>query len=113
MIRTDDWHTQAIEELQTLLMPSNDVIAFALFGSALPSNDKFDVWSDLDCLLVVKDETYSQFYPATEWLEAFGELYTHQQSETFFYGTLRTCFIDFRRLDIVVTTPSRLNRLAE
>ena len=113
MIQTDDWHTQAIEGLQTLLMPSDNVIAFALFGSALPSNDKFDVWSDLDCLLIVKDETYSQFYPATEWLESFGELYTHQQSETIFYGTLRTCFVDFRRLDIVVTTPSRLNRLAE
>lgn len=113
MIRTDDWHTQAIEELQTIVMSSNDVIAFALFGSALPSSDRFDLWSDLDCLLAVKDEAYSQFYPATEWLRPFGELYTYQQSENIFHGMLRTCFVDFRRLDVVVTTPSRLNRLAD
>jgi hypothetical protein len=113
MIRTDNWHIQAIEELQTLLMPRDDVIAFALFGSALSSNDAFNSWSDLDCLLAVKDEAYSRFFPVTEWLEPFGNLYTHQQSETIFYGTLRTCFVDFRRLDIVVTTPSRLNRLSE
>src|SRR5687767_9362760 len=58
MIRTDNWHIQAIEELQTLLMPRDDAIAFALFGSALRSSDAFNSWSDLDCLLAVKDEAY-------------------------------------------------------
>jgi hypothetical protein len=111
MIRTDDWRTPVIEELQALLMPNDDVIAVALFGSALAPNDRFDSWSDLDCLVTVKDEAYSQFYPSTEWLRPIGEVFTHERSETRFHGTLRTCFVDFRRLDIVVTTPSRLSQL--
>ena len=113
MIRTDAWHVQAIEELQTMLMSSDDVVALALFGSALQSSSQFDLWSDLDCLLVVKDDTYSQFYPATEWLKSFGELYALQQSENAFRSTTRACFVDFRRLDIVITTQSKLGRLAE
>jgi predicted nucleotidyltransferase len=111
MIRTDDWQTQAIKELQTLLTQNDKVIAFAVFGSVLHPHEKLDTWSDLDCLLVVNEEAYSQFYPAKGWLEPFGELYTQQQSETMFYGTLRACFVDFRRLDILVTIPSNLIQL--
>ena len=113
MIRTDAWHVQAIEELQIILTPNDDVLALALFGSALQSSSQFDLWSDLDCLLVVKDDTYSQFYPATEWLRPFGKLHALQQSENVFHSTTRACFVDFRRLDIVITTQSKLGRLAE
>jgi hypothetical protein len=113
MIRTDAWHEQAIEELQTILMPNDDVLALVLFGSALQSSSQFDLWSDLDWLLVVKDDAYSQFYPTTEWLSSFGKLYAFQQSENAFRGTTRACFMDLRRFDIVITTPSKLDRLAE
>jgi hypothetical protein len=113
VIRTDAWQTQAIEEFRTLLEPSKDVLALALFGSALKSNGQFDLWSDLDCLLVVRDDAFSQYYPSTGWLRTFGELYASQQSENGFHGTTRVCFADFRRLDVVITTQSQLERLPE
>lgn len=113
MIRTDAWHVQAIEELQTILTSNDDVLAFALFGSSQQSSSQFDLWSDLDCLLVVKDEAYAQFYPATTWLRPFGELQALQQFENAFLSTTRACFVDFRRLDIIITTQSKLERLAE
>jgi hypothetical protein len=113
MIRTDPWQEQAIEELQTLLGSREDVMALALFGSAQPSQREFDAWSDLDFLVVVRDEAYALFFPATDWLRPLGALFTHQHSESTFHGTLRVCFADFRRLDILVTCPSRLDHLSE
>jgi len=113
MIRTDAWHVGTIEELQTILTSNDDVLAFALFGSSLQPSSQFDLWSDLDCLLVVKDNAYSQFYPSTTWLRSFGELYALQQFENDFHSTTRACFVDFRRLDIVISTQSKLEQLAE
>jgi len=113
MIRMDAWQAQSIEELQTLLMSSKDVLALALFGSALKTNDQFDIWSDLDCLLVVTDDALSQYYPSLEWLSTLGKLHAHQQSDNVFHGTTRVCFTDFRRLDFLITTQSKLDRLPE
>lgn len=113
MIRTDSWQAQTIEELQTLLMSRKHVLALALFGSALKTNDQFDIWSDLDCLLVVTNDAFSQYYPTIEWLSTLGALHAYQQSSNVFHGTTRVCFADFRRLDFVITTQSKLDRLPE
>lgn len=113
MIRTDAWQAQAIEEMRAALVPSNDVLALALFGSALHTSDQLDAWSDLDLLLVVHDDAYARFYPTLEWLKPFGRVFACQQTEDAFRGTIRVCFADFRRFDIVVTTESSLSRLAE
>lgn len=113
MIRTDAWQAQTAEELRTMLMSRNDVLALALFGSTLQSSSQCDAWSDLDCLLVIKDDAYARFFPTTDWLRTLGQLQALEQSEDTFYSTTRVCFVDFRRLDIVITTQSQLNQLAE
>lgn len=112
MIRPDAWQAQTIEELQTLLMSSTDVLALALFGSALKTNDQFDIWSDLDCLLVVTDDAFSQYYPAIEWLSTLGKLHARQQSDNVFHGTTRVCFTDFRRLDCLDHDPVQIGSVA-
>lgn len=113
MIRTDAWQEQTIEELQSTLMSSNDVLALAVFGSTLHAKDQFDAWSDIDCLLVIADEAYSQYFPTTEWLRPLSSIYTYSQSETSYHGTTRVCFTDLRRLDVVITTLSQLEQLAK
>ena len=113
MIRTDNWQEQTIAELQALLRSREEVIALALFGSTVSADRQLDSWSDVDCLLVVGEQVYSQFFPGTDWLYPLGELFTHEHSENTFHGTLRACFVDFRRIDFVITTPSRLDRLSE
>jgi hypothetical protein len=35
------------------------------------------------------------------------------RSNNTFPGTIRLCFADFRRLDLIITTPAQLDRLAE
>jgi predicted nucleotidyltransferase len=111
MSRTEPWQAQAVEELETILKSNNDVLALALFGSALEPDKQLDEWSDVDCLLVVQEDAYSKFFPTTHWLDSFGEEYTRQQSKNEFYATTRICFTDFRRLDILLTTPSKLTQL--
>lgn len=113
MIRTDGWQVQTIEEFQSTLMSNNDVLALAVFGSALHAKGQFDTWSDVDCLLVIADDAYSQYFPTIEWLRPLSSIYTYSQSETSYYGTTRVCFSDLRRLDVVITTLSRLEQLAE
>jgi len=110
MIRTDNWHSETVEELQRVLSANKYVAAVALFGSAA-SYRKTDPSSDLDILVVVQEEKFSQFFPNTEWLKPFGEVYAVQQFKNEFHGTIRICFFDFRRFDILITTPSRLDQL--
>ena len=93
---------------------SNDaVLTLAIFGSTLQLDTQSDAWSDVDFLLVVKDDAYSAFYPSTEWLTPLGELYAYQQSDSTFHSTIRVCFADFRRFDIVITTESSLAQLSD
>ena len=111
MIRTDAWQMQIREEFQKVLIADQNIVALALFGSAI-SSQKVDATSDLDFLIIVRDEQFSHYFPKVEWLKPLGELFAFQPFEDDFHGTLRVCFFDFRRLDILVTTPSRLEQLA-
>ncbi len=113
MIRTDAWQAQTIEALQAQLEAGPEVLALALYGSAAGPSGQFDRWSDLDCLLVVAEAAFAQYYPSVEWLRAWGELYGCQQANNPFHGTTRICFADFRRFDLIITTPAQLDRLAE
>ena len=99
MIRTDTWQMQTREEFQKVLIADQNIVALALFGSAI-SSQKVDATSDLDFLIVVRDEQFSHFFPNVEWLKRFGELFAFQQFENESHGTLRVCFFNFRRLDI-------------
>jgi hypothetical protein len=112
MIRTDAWQAQTLEELQACLEARPEVVALASYGSTADPG-RMDQWSDLDCLLVVVETAFAQYYPSIEWLKAFGEVYGYQQSNNAFHGTTRLCFSDFRRLDLIITTPARFERLAE
>lgn len=109
MIKTEPWQAEALEQLEIILKSDQDVLALAIFGSTLESSH--DPWSDIDCLLVLQEDAYSKFFPDTAWLNSFGTPYTHQTSENVSYASTRICFTDFRRLDIVITTPSKLAQL--
>lgn len=113
MIRTGPWQSQAVLEVQNILVTREDVIALALFGSATQSGRAADEWSDLDVLLVLEDHAYSQFYPSVAWLGGFGEIFAVEQSENSFHSTSRICFSDFRRIDFVITTESKIRQIEQ
>lgn len=113
MIETSLWQEAAVQDLVTLLQPDPDVLALALFGSASQSQVQRDIWSDVDVLLVVKDGAMKRFYPSTDWLRPLGTLYAYEQSSNAFRSTTRVCFEDLRRIDLVITTESKLGRIEE
>jgi Streptomycin adenylyltransferase len=111
MIVQPGWQATAIHDLTCLLQPDPEVLALALFGSAL--QPEADLWSDLDLLLVVEERAQERFHPATDWLAPLGELYTWDQSSSPFVSVTRACFRDFRRLDFLIATEPALEQIGD
>ncbi len=98
-----------IDRLRQLTEPDDDVLALAVFGSQL--GGQRDEWSDLDALLVVKEEAIPRFYPSLAWLQPLGEVFTYDQSANDFAHTTRVCFTSLERLDVLVTTEPALAQI--
>jgi len=113
LIETNLWHETAVQRLTDLLQPDPDVVALAVFGSFLQPQTHLDIWSDLDVLLVVKDGAMERFYPAVDWLAPLGRVYAYEQSANAFRNTTRFCFEDLRRIDLILTTESGLERVED
>jgi predicted nucleotidyltransferase len=113
-VRTIDtgptWHIDTIRLLSQLLYADNDVIALALYGSALRPED-LDAWSDIDALIVVRNGTMSRFFPSTDWLEPLGGIFAREQYAGSDTNTTRLCFEDLRKLDLVFATASSLREI--
>ena len=113
MIETSLWHDAAVQRLTALLQTDPDVLALAVFGSYLQPQTHLDIWSDLDILLVVRDEAMERFYPGVDWLAPLGSVSAHESSSGAFQNTTRLCFEDLRRIDLVVTTESGLEQVKD
>jgi hypothetical protein len=98
-----DWHEATIRQLHDLLLPVPAVESLAIVGSAARS--RFDAWSDLDVLMVVRAGAFHRFSSSLDWLAPVGEIYAFEWHRNETRATLRLCFADLRRLDVIVTTP--------
>lgn len=96
-----------MRQLRALLEPDPEVVALAVFGS-MRVGAVHDVWSDLDLLLVVQEAARPRFFPALDWLALLGTVFAHEQFSGDDTWVTRLCYDDFRRLDLVITTPERL-----
>ena len=104
MNQTSLWQDTFLQHITALLGPHENVLALFLFGSYAKPVSQFDFWSDLDLLLVVKDEAYADFFPSRTWLEPLGNIFAYDQSADAARSTTRICFDDFRRADFVITS---------
>jgi predicted nucleotidyltransferase len=111
MTRPATWHAATIEQLADMCRADADVEALALLGSA--AQGRADVWSDLDLLLVVRDGALERFFPPRTWLAPLGPIYASELHPGEFTPVARLCFEDLRRIDLIVTTVSALQRHAE
>ncbi|MBN1812190.1 MAG: aminoglycoside 6-adenylyltransferase [Anaerolineae bacterium] len=113
MTETGLWQKKVVQDLDRLLCRDPDVLALAVFGSLVQPQVGYDVWSDVDVLLVVEDRVTHRFHPPTEWLEALGAVYAIEQSCNAFWNTTRVCFEDLRRIDLLITSDSNLRKIDE
>jgi len=107
------WQAELLDQLVSYFEPNQDVLGLLLFGSYSQGEDNYDHWSDIDLLVVVKNEKLESFFPTIEWIKSFGGLYTYDQSSDEFKCTTRACFEDFRRVDFIITTEEKLAKLDE
>jgi predicted nucleotidyltransferase len=111
MLDNNLWQDATIRDLVALLRPDEDVWAAALSGSCAHSQAEKDVWSDVDVLVVIKEQAISRFFPGIAWLQPLGEVYAYEQHSNELAYTTRVCFKDFRRLDVVLTTEFALEQI--
>ena len=105
------WHTDMLDKLISCFELNEDVVGLLIFGSYSKPNFHYDYWSDIDVLLIVKNDQLEKFFPTIEWLDFFGRLYTYDQSADEFKCTTRACFENFNRIDFVITTEEKLTKL--
>jgi len=102
------WQRNLLDALMAYFETNEDVLGLLLFGSCSKPDFPRDDWSDLDILVVVKDDKIDEFFPAVEWITTFGRLYTYSQSSDVFKFVTRLCFENFNRIDFVITTEEKL-----
>lgn len=105
------WHADLLDKVISHFEPNEDVVGLLLFGSYSKSDSQYDYWSDIDILLVVKNNQLEKIFPTVAWTDSFGKLYTYSQSSDEFKCTTRLCFENFNRIDFVITTEEKLTRL--
>ncbi len=104
------WQEGRLESLISYLEPKEDILGLLLFGS-YSQPDIHDDWSDIDLLVVVKNNRLDRFFPTIGWIKSFGSLYTYEQSVDEFRYTTRVCFEDFSRIDFVFVTEEKLTKI--
>jgi predicted nucleotidyltransferase len=107
------WHKSMLDNLVSYLEPDENVLGLLLFGSLSNPESHPDYWSDIDILVVVKNNRLDRFFPATEWINSFGRLYTYGQSSDDSKCTTRACFENFNRIDFVITTEGKLEETSK
>jgi len=106
----DHWQQRGIAGMIALLDPDLDVRALVLHGSSTFSTD---AWSDVDLFLVVRDVALERFSLLLDWLHPLGEIFAYERHLNPDFCTLRLCFWDMRRFDVIIMAESRLVRVRE
>ncbi|MDX1662917.1 MAG: aminoglycoside 6-adenylyltransferase [Candidatus Promineifilaceae bacterium] len=101
------WQQTLVQRLAALLEGDEDVLLVGLRGSLLYP-ERVDSWSDVDVLLVVRQTALARFFPTLDWLAPLGPVFAYEQLDHGNRWTTRVCFDDFRRLDIALTTLTKL-----
>jgi predicted nucleotidyltransferase len=87
-----DWQESIVDELRSGLEPNQDLLGLLLFGSCSQPEWTHDPWSDVDVLVVAKNNAMDTFFPTVAWIAVFGDLYSYTQSSDKFRSTTRVCF---------------------
>ncbi len=101
-----DWREETLESLERMFKERGTVISFSLFGSLSKPEVEKDRWSDIDALVIVRDDALHQFYPDLEWLSPLGKIFASQLTKDDNLFGVKVIFNDFKKIDFVITTES-------
>ncbi|RJP47492.1 MAG: hypothetical protein C4584_00365 [Armatimonadetes bacterium] len=104
------WRESTIKKLTQILQLDNQVLSLSLFGSLVNTEVEKDKWSDIDALLVVEDAAFSKYSDSSDWLNSLGEIFVIMRSTGEQNQTTKVIFSDFRKIDLILLTKSRMLR---
>ncbi len=101
-------HERMLAQLVSQLEPDQDIAGLVVFGSACPPEAHYDDWSDIDLLVILKNNALEKFFPDITWIESLGRLYTYDQSADDLKCTTRAVFENLERIDFVFMTEEKV-----
>lgn len=107
------WQESMLKNLTSYFEPNANILGLLLFGSYIQPGYQPDAWSDIDILIVVRDDELKNFFPSVEWIKPLGKIYTFSQSSDNYNCTTRICFEDFSRIDFLITTEANLLEISK
>lgn len=98
------------ERFAAYVQSYNTILGLALIGSR--SRNQADELSDWDCVVVgANNDIVQEFVNDLTWVDTVGDLFASSQARTAFTQTIRLCFSDFQRLDLIFTTEKALAQI--
>lgn len=107
----NNWQAATLKNIELQLKNDPGVLTLYVFGSFAEENKSLDIWSDLDLLIVVRDEFVSKFYPSLKWVSQFGKLFAYEQSSDNSCYMSKVIFENNKKIDFVFVTESKLNTM--
>lgn len=101
------WQQETLKRITQAFSGDSSVREVVPLGSLSDKSD-IDQWSDLDVGIVVDTNAFSNFYPSTEWINQFGDIYALDQSSAPNKGTSRIVFVDGSRVDFSISSDKDL-----
>jgi predicted nucleotidyltransferase len=69
-----------LDDLGSYFESDEDVLGLLFFGSFSQPEIRPDFWSDIDVLVVVRDDHLDRFFPTVEWINHMGKIKTAPQA---------------------------------
>jgi predicted nucleotidyltransferase len=98
-------------QITEILTNDSSVKGLVLFGSYAQPDVVPDAWSDLDLAVIVDDDSFDRYYPATDWITRFGDLYAFHLSSADYFSAVRAQYTDAQRVDFVIIAQSSLESI--
>lgn len=81
-------------QITEILANDDSVKGLVLIGSYAQPDVVPDAWSDLDLAVIVDDDSFDRYYPATDWITRFGDLYAFHLSSADYFSVVRAQYTD-------------------
>lgn len=108
----EGWQIPFADHIVVTMKTMPSVQGIIQYGSTA-SDTSFDLWSDIDLLIVIEDSAIGEFYPSVDWISALGRLLAVEQYHYADRTVTRVCFSDLRRVDFVFTPVSALSTIQD
>lgn len=109
MIVDKTWQKEYLLRISDVLKEYNDVQAVVIKGSCADDINEVDIWSDIDLVVIVSNESCDFYWEDMSWLNSLGQVFAYEKYPGGNIETLRVCLSNFVRFDFVFVKQSYIS----